>query len=143
MEVSPDRYPVQAVKLLAASGIEGNLVNQFNWGEYILWKLGPSIKVMMDGRRESIYSDETYKQYLRFQDGSGDWDRLLRDYQADVALLEKESTSANLLQLKPGWKQVYADNIAVILVRDGTAAAAHVVKAAASFSPAPGPFYFP
>lgn len=143
MEVSTDRYPVQAVRLLAASGIEGNLVNQFNWGEYILWKLGPRVKVMMDGRRESIYSDETYQQYLHFQDGSGDWDRLLRDYQPDVALLEKESTSANLLQLKPGWKQVYSDKIAVVLVREGSAAASAVTKAAASFSPAPGPFYFP
>lgn len=143
ISVPADRYPVQAVKLLAASGIEGNLVNQFNWGEYILWHLGPSVQVMIDGRREWVYSDDTYQKYLRFQDGSGDWDRLLRDYPADVALLEKESTSANLLHLKPGWKQVYSDNIAVILVREGTPAAGEVTKAAASFSPAPGPFYFP
>jgi hypothetical protein len=141
--VARDRYPVQAVKLLAASGMEGNLVNQFNWGEYILWHLGPRVKVMMDGRRESVYSDETYQQYLRFQDGSGDWDRLVRDYHQDVALLEKGSTSANLLRLAPGWRQVYTDEIAVILVRDGSAAAEQVAKAAAAFAPASGPFYFP
>jgi hypothetical protein len=143
INVPADRYPVQAVKLLAASGIEGNLVNQFNWGEYILWHLGPRVQVMIDGRREWVYSDDTYQKYLRFQDGSGEWDRLLRDYRADVALLEKESTSANLMQLKSEWKQVYADGVAVILVRDGTLAAAQVTKAAAAFSPTSGPFYFP
>jgi hypothetical protein len=32
-------------------------VTFFDWGEYALWHLGPRLKISMDGRRETIYSD--------------------------------------------------------------------------------------
>ena len=35
----------------------GRLVTPFNWGEYALWHLGPRVRISMDGRRETIYSD--------------------------------------------------------------------------------------
>lgn len=141
--VSDQEYPVQAVKLLAASGVEGNLVNQFNWGEYIMWHLGPKVKVMMDGRREWIYSDEVYQRYLSFQNGSGDWDRLLREYPADVALLQEGSTAFNLFRLKSEWQQVYHDGVASIFVRSGSTEGEQITEAARRFAPTPGPFYFP
>ena len=40
-------------------GSEGRLVTSFNWGEYALWHFGPALKVSVDGRRETLYADET------------------------------------------------------------------------------------
>jgi hypothetical protein len=35
----------------------GRLVTFFNWGEYALWHFGPRLRVSMDGRRETVYSE--------------------------------------------------------------------------------------
>jgi hypothetical protein len=48
--------PADAVRLLA-SARPGRIVTFFDWGEYVLWHLGPRLRVSMDGRRETVYSD--------------------------------------------------------------------------------------
>jgi hypothetical protein len=35
----------------------GRLVTFFDWGEYALWHFGPRLRVSMDGRRETVYSE--------------------------------------------------------------------------------------
>ena len=126
-----EQFPVNAVRFLAASGYEGNLIHRFNWGEYLIWHLGPRVKVMVDGRRETVYPGEIYQQYLNFQTGVNDWDRLLRDHRADVALLEKNSVSANLLRLEDKWTLVYQDNVAIVLARRRTPSLELLAKTAA------------
>jgi hypothetical protein len=32
-------------------------VTSFNWGEYAIWHLGPRLRVSIDGRRETVYSE--------------------------------------------------------------------------------------
>jgi hypothetical protein len=39
------------------SPADGRLVTLFNWGEYAIWKWGPVLKVSIDGRRETVFSD--------------------------------------------------------------------------------------
>jgi hypothetical protein len=45
----------------AASVLEhappGRIVTFFNWGEYAIWHFGPRLRVSMDGRRETVYTD--------------------------------------------------------------------------------------
>ena len=41
----------------------GHLVTYFNWGQYALWHLGPALKVSMDGRRETVYSDRRLAEH--------------------------------------------------------------------------------
>jgi len=38
-------------------GLSGNLWTTFVWGEYALWHFGPALRVSIDGRRETVYSD--------------------------------------------------------------------------------------
>jgi hypothetical protein len=98
---------------------------------------------MMDGRRETVFPDQIYRQYLQFQDGTGEWDRLVRDYPADVALLERDSVSANLFGLKTDWRKVYEDKVAVIFARSGTPVAERLVKIASRQTTSAGRSYFP
>ena len=35
----------------------GRAVTFFDWGQYAIWHLGPRVKVSIDGRRETVYSD--------------------------------------------------------------------------------------
>jgi hypothetical protein len=63
-------FPVRAVDVLERSGVEGNMATYFDWGEYAIWHLYPDIRVSMDGRRETVYSESVYQEYLAFQRGS-------------------------------------------------------------------------
>lgn len=41
------------------SAAPGRLVVPFDWGEYVIWHFGPDLRVSMDGRRETVYSQQT------------------------------------------------------------------------------------
>jgi hypothetical protein len=56
------RPDADAVRRLASAG-PGRLVTYFDWGEYAIWHLGPRLKVSMDGRRETVYSDARIVEY--------------------------------------------------------------------------------
>ena len=71
-------FPARAVAFFRHSGVRGNMAVPFDWGEYVIWHLGPDVKVSIDGRRETIYSDEAYRQSRDFERGSGVWDALLK-----------------------------------------------------------------
>ncbi len=110
------RYPTRAIALLKQSGISGNLAVHFTWGEYALWHLSPRIKVSVDGRRETVYSDEIRRQNLDFRMGTGDWDALLRKHETHLALVSKKFPVFNLMQLHPDWLLVYEDRVSGLFV---------------------------
>jgi hypothetical protein len=112
-------YPVyarRAIALLKHSGISGNLAVHFTWGEYAIWHLGPRIKVSVDGRRETVYSDEIRRENLDFRMGTGDWDALLRNHETHLALVSKKFPVFNLMQLHPDWLLVYEDRVSGLFV---------------------------
>lgn len=115
------RYPVRAVALLDASGVEADVATFFNWGEYAIWHLAPRIRVGMDGRRETVYPDSIYRSYLRFIGGTEDWDAFLETGPADLALVPPNKPAYNLLNLDVGWALAYEDSVAGLFGRSGSA----------------------
>lgn len=61
---APDTIAAESLR-----GVRGRLVTSFNWGEYALWHFGPALKVSIDGRRESLYSERTINEQLAIADG--------------------------------------------------------------------------
>ena len=113
-------FPARAVALLKRSGIRGNLAVPFDWGEYAIWHLGPSLKVSIDGRRETVYSDRSYRQSRDLERGTGAWDALLRTPPAtDLVLAPDGSPTLNLLARTSGWLPLYQDTYCALFVREG------------------------
>lgn len=112
--------PVAAINLLEEMKAEGNIVCFFDWGEYILWRLGPRVKVSIDGRRESTYPIKVYLQNIEFMRGVGRWDAILDDYPSNLALVNKQLPCFNLMKLKPGWTLVYENGDSALFVRNGS-----------------------
>jgi hypothetical protein len=50
---------VVAAAAFRPSSVQGRLVLPFDWGEYAIWHWGPRLRVSMDGRRETVYSEKT------------------------------------------------------------------------------------
>jgi hypothetical protein len=130
-------YPARAVATLRESRVEGNLAIPFGWGEYAIWFLSPRIKVSEDGRRETVYSDAVLADNLRFADGVGNWDALLRD-RTDLVLVDKSHAAFNLMKLYPGWVSVYEDSVAAIFTRSGSSMVALIRDALPPTVPANG-----
>lgn len=121
IRVLPERYPIDAVEALRETGATGNLAIEFNWGEYAIWHLQPDLRVSMDGRRETVYSEEIYDEYMDFAYGREGWDALLDKRPTDAALVPRGRPVFNLLALKAGWSLVYSDELSGIFARDGWA----------------------
>jgi hypothetical protein len=113
-------YPVRAVHLLKHSGVAGNLAVHFDWGEYALWHLSPNIKVSVDGRRETVYSEEIYRQNLNFMSGRSEWNKILEAYPTEMVLISKKFPVFNLMKLKPGWELIYEDPVSALFVKEGS-----------------------
>jgi hypothetical protein len=123
--VDREEYPIEAVQLLRTSGVRANVATNFNWGEYVLWHVGPGMKVSIDGRRETVYSEAVYEENQRFAFGYGKWDTLIDRPDVDLALVPTQHWPvSNLLRLKPGWAAVYEDDRSAIFVRQRSPAAA-------------------
>jgi hypothetical protein len=111
LQVPASYYPVGAVDFLQVNDLRGNLATPFNWGEYVLWKLHPKVKVSFDGRYETVYSPEVAADSFNFAHGEGDWRRLLREYPTQMVLVDKRYRAAWLMEEEPGWSVAYEDAI--------------------------------
>lgn len=146
-EDGPTAPPREAVAILRRSGVSGNLATPFDWGEYVIWHLGPEVQVGMDGRRETVYPDSTYRAYRAFEVGAGNWYRWLEQYGADMVLVKSERPPDNLLALKSGWRELFRSEVSALYGREDWPGTARIEEAgrrethaamAACFPGAPG-----
>jgi hypothetical protein len=122
------------VQIIKDSKVTGNLATEYNWGGYAIWHLGPDIKVSIDGRREMVYSPETYLMNMAFLLGLGDWSEILTDFPTDMVLVNEHSPVFNLMKLQAGWNLIYQDDAAALYVRQGSLQEAPLRQAASQNS---------
>ena len=65
-----DWGPDRASARLLDRAEPGRLVTFFDWGEYAIWRVGPRLRVSMDGRRETVYSDARLAEHDAIVSGS-------------------------------------------------------------------------
>ncbi|HYB44188.1 MAG TPA: hypothetical protein VEL75_20600, partial [Candidatus Methylomirabilis sp.] len=123
IRVEGDEYPARAVSILRESGAAGNMAVFVEWGDYVLWHLGPRVKVSGDTRREMVYSDPIYRGNLRLLYGTAEWDTLLRARDTQLALVSKRFPTFNLMVLEPEWLLVSEDRASGLFARRGSAVA--------------------
>jgi hypothetical protein len=54
---------VAAASALDDPNLRGRLVVPFDWGQFAIWHWGPRLRVSMDGRRETVYSQQTISRH--------------------------------------------------------------------------------
>jgi hypothetical protein len=121
IDASQFQFPARAVTAVKEAAIEGNSVVPFNWGEYIIWHLGPELKVSGDGRRETIYPEAVHLANLDLANGNDDWDRILDMAPTDLVIQRTGTPGAQLMEQRRGWELGYQDRIASVFAPSGTA----------------------
>jgi hypothetical protein len=110
-------YPVGAVAFIRTNNLNGNILNDFDWGLYLLWHLNQSNKVFVDGRYDTVYPMAVIKDYLLFHVGSPQSEVVLAKYPHDLVLVAPSSRAYRLMVARPDWKPVYRDEVAVLFAR--------------------------
>lgn len=113
-----DTYPVKAVDYLRDHPSSAPMLNEYGWGGYLIHELYPQQKVFIDGRADFYEYAGVFSDYLDITRIEPDAFRLLDRYNIGACLLPQKSTLATVLGQIPGWKLAYADDIAVVYVRD-------------------------
>ena len=117
-QAEAEHFPDAAVQFLALHRLPGPILNHYNWGGYIIWKLYPDYRVYLDGRTD-LYGDAFMKQFAAtYYVTEPDWDKPLKIWDIRTVLVPPESPLVAALNGRPGWRQVYADSQAVLLTRD-------------------------
>jgi hypothetical protein len=110
--------PAAALAAVEAAHIGGPVLNDYGFGGYLVFT---GIPPFIDGRAE-LYGDEFMKQYVdAMLLQSGELPQLLDRYGIAWTLIEPQRPAVVLLDHLPGWRRLYADDIAVVHVRDGPA----------------------
>lgn len=108
--------PSGAVAFLRAHHIPGVMFNNQPWGGYLDWYLVPEYRVFIDGR-SGTFGDEIINEYQKLMQLKPDWAEPLQRYDVNFALLPRDAPAEMFLRAQ-GWKRIYADSLASILLRD-------------------------
>jgi len=136
-------YPSAAIAYLKQNLPRGNLLSQYNWGGYLIWKL-PEKKVFIDGRMPSWRwkanlpneSKCAMEDYLKMQESEDEFKKQLVKYNISTVLWLNEKKESGIKSVienlflkmfkkkenfslvdflkKEEWRVVYQDSVAVI-----------------------------
>jgi hypothetical protein len=113
-----ETMPVAALDFVREAGIKGHVLNHYGYGGYLI---GAGIPTFIDGRGE-LFGGEFIKAYVDAVHLRGKDPLVLQNaldrYKIDWTLLLKEQAANKLLARMPGWRQAYADDKAIIFVRE-------------------------
>ena len=103
-----------AVDFMRERQMAGRIVTFFDWGEYAIWNMPSELKVSMDGRRETVYSDRTVKSHLQLYGGTASGLAYLDELQGDYVWLPRMLPVVPMLHQR-GWQTIYEGPISVLL----------------------------
>jgi hypothetical protein len=95
----------------------GRLVTFFDWGQYALWHLGPRLKVSMDGRRETVYTDRRLEEHAAIISGSEAGVARLAEWRAEYVWLPASSTATKSWLAANGYRLDVETDRSFIAVR--------------------------
>lgn len=120
-------YPQTLATFLKSVPLTGTILNDYNWGGYLIWALAPQYRIIVDGR---IIEPQVLEDYRKIGDasltpvnGRPEYEVLLDKYGIDVAVMgtEIEHTGVNLLIKyllnKPEWQPVYLTGQGCVLLK--------------------------
>ncbi len=118
---SPMLLPQWAADYISKNKPEKEIFNPSNWSSYIIWRLYPSYRVLIDDRGASAYSTNTWQDYQNIESGAKNWEELCDRYGVNLFLIPARQEMYKLIERlwgTPNWRLVYWDLGSLIYVRD-------------------------
>jgi len=109
-----DAFPVQAVKYLKQHPVPGPMFDSYGFGGYLILS---GYKTFIDGRGELFEKGGVFQDYIQLTHMKPGGLDVLRRYQIQSCLLERDEPLSVVLSALPDWKKAYSDNTSVLFVR--------------------------
>jgi len=107
----------EAAEFVERAELRGRVLVWFDWGEYVIWHFSPQLRVSIDGRRETVYSDELIATHMAFYLGDAAAIDLPTRIAADYIWVPKWIPVVAQLR-HSGWAPLFEGPLSVILTRD-------------------------
>jgi len=115
---SQDSFPVEALNVAEANKLHGKVFSFYEWGGYVDLRTQGSLQVYIDGRADTVFSDQTYRRYTRVLGLTQGWEKIVEDSGADYFLWPKRHHQQLETLRKSGrWRTLYADHVAALFIR--------------------------
>lgn len=115
--------PQGAVAFMRAHGLEGNVLCDFAWGEYLIFHLAPASRVFIDARYDMVYPRRVIADYLDFFLDRPRAAAVLSAYPHDFVLITTAAPGRALMERSTGWTLIYSDSAAMLFARADSRAA--------------------
>jgi hypothetical protein len=114
-ETAARNYPSQARAYLAAFHPQGRLINDYNWGGYLIWN-ARQIPVFIDSRVDIFEHEGILADYLAATNLHNTLE-ILDKHAIRYVLFPKTAPIAYMLRHLPAWKTDYDDGSTILLER--------------------------
>jgi hypothetical protein len=111
------RKPVEAVNFLKKVSLKGNMFNDDEFGDYIIYSVHPQYKVFIDSRVD-MYGVDHFKDYLTMVYFKPGWEKIIEKYKINWVILDSDSILSRYLVERRDWRLIYSDEVANIFVRN-------------------------
>lgn len=116
-DVAPprDNTPAAALAAARAAGVTGAVMNDYGFGGFLI---SQGVPTWIDGRTE-LYGGKRvalYRKAVSLQ-GLSNFDAVFSDPKIGWTMLATGMAAIDLLDRTPGWRRVYADDVAVVHAR--------------------------
>lgn len=108
-------YPVAALGRLNAMAPQARVLNDYEWGGYLIWN-APQMPVFVDSRVDIFEYGGIFADYLDIM-GVKNSLELLRKHKIGFVLYARGKPLSYLLRNASGWRVIYEDNVAVLFER--------------------------
>ena len=119
--------PTTAVDFLRSNPLQGNMFNNDEIGDYVIYWLYPNYKVFMDGRSD-MYGESILKEYSKVIAIEPGWKDVLNKYDINYIFYYTNSVLVRHLLTDEGWRRIYVDNVASIFLRNTPGNAESIVR---------------
>jgi hypothetical protein len=113
---SPEAFPVRAAGFLHEAGLLGNLYSADQWGDYLIYRFYPNVRVFTDGRSD-FYGPKFGSDFLDVLQGSWRWEAVLNQYHVQTALVRTAAPLAATMKASSRWRLIHDDGIANVFRR--------------------------
>jgi hypothetical protein len=113
-----ERFPVAGVDALASLAPDANVLAEYGWGGYVIWRLHDgSAHVFVDGRND-MYSQQVLEDYTAIRAADPGWQELADSYGVEAILLPPETTLTRGSAAAAGWCEMLRDEWQVLYLRN-------------------------
>jgi hypothetical protein len=113
---NPEKKPIAALEFLRENPVAGNMFNNDEFGDLLIYTLSQQYKVFFDGRGD-MYGSERMKEYFKITVFEPGWEDTLEKYKISWIFFDTNSVLTRFLHSNNGWKLIYSDKVASIFVR--------------------------